>query len=71
MKRLKNTVLSLTAMTLMGSIVAHADEQAIKQSFSKSMPTLKIDSIKPAEVKGLYEVTVGSNILYVSEDGKY
>lgn len=71
MKRLKNTVISLAAMTIIGSSVVHADEVAIRQSFSKSMPTLKIDSLKPAEAKGLYEVAVGSNILYVSDDGKY
>lgn len=48
-----------------------ADEDAIRQSLSKSMPTIKIDSIKPSVVKGLFEVRVGANILYVSEDGKY
>jgi thiol:disulfide interchange protein DsbC len=38
---------------------------------SKSMPSLKIDAITLSEVKGLYEVTTGVSILYVSEDGKY
>ncbi len=50
---------------------ANADEVAVRQSLANSMPTMKIDSIKPSEVKGLYEVKVGSNIFYVSEDGKY
>lgn len=50
---------------------ANADESAIKQSMLTSMPTMKIDSIKPSEVKGLYEVIVGANIFYASEDGKY
>ena len=50
---------------------ANADEIAIRQSLPKSMPAMKIDSVKPSEVKGLYEVIVGSNIFYVSEDGKY
>lgn len=48
-----------------------ADEAAIKAALSKSMPTAKIESIKPSEVKGLYEVTLGASIYYVSEDGKY
>ena len=38
---------------------------------AKSMPSVKIDSVKPSEIKGLYEVIVGANIFYVSEDGKY
>ena len=35
------------------------------------MPSVKVDSVKPAVVKGLFEVVVGANIYYVSEDGKY
>lgn len=50
---------------------AHADENAIKQAFAKSMPDVRIDSIKPSEVNGLYEVMVGSSLLYVTDDGKY
>jgi thiol:disulfide interchange protein DsbC len=49
----------------------HADESAIKQALGKSMPTAKIESVKPSEVKGLYEVILGSSIYYASEDGKY
>jgi thiol:disulfide interchange protein DsbC len=51
--------------------VANADEAAIKQALGKSMPTAKIESIKPSEIKGVYEVVLGSSIYYVSEDGKY
>lgn len=51
--------------------VAHADENAVRQAFAKSMPDVKIESVKPSEVDGLYEVTVGSTILYASENGKY
>jgi thiol:disulfide interchange protein DsbC len=50
---------------------AQADEAAIKAALGKSMPTAQIESIKPSEVKGIFEVTMGSNIYYVSDDGKY
>lgn len=50
---------------------AHADEAAIRKALNGFMPKEKIDEIKPAEVKGLYEVRVGANIFYVSDDGKY
>ena len=59
----------LSAMCMMSTAIA--DEAAVRQALTKSMPTLKIDSIKPSEVKGLYEVMVGLNIYYVSENGKY
>ncbi len=48
-----------------------ADEAAVRQALGLSMPTLKPDAVKPSEIKGLYEVSVGANIVYVSEDGKY
>ena len=49
----------------------HADEAAIKKAIAKAMPEAKIESIKPSEIKGLYEVVVGANIFYVSDSGKY
>ncbi|MFZ2169773.1 MAG: DsbC family protein [Methylococcaceae bacterium] len=51
--------------------IVHADESAIRQAMAKSMPSVKIDSVKPSVINGLYEVIVGANIFYVSEDGKY
>jgi thiol:disulfide interchange protein DsbC len=67
----KNTRIAAIALLGLALPTANADEAAIRLSMTKSMPTMKIDSIKPSEVKGLYEVSVGSNIFYVSEDGKY
>lgn len=66
-------VIKAVALLLSGLIfsTANADENTIRQVFAKSMPSMKIDSVKPSEVKGLYEVTVGANIFYVSDDGKY
>ncbi len=63
-----SAALSLFGLTLP---TANADEAVIRQAMTKSMPSVKIDSVKPSEVKGLYEVMVGTNIFYVSEDGKY
>jgi thiol:disulfide interchange protein DsbC len=69
MKRvIKIAALSLFCLTLS---VAHADENLIRQALTKSMPSVKVGSIKPSEISGLYEVTVGGNIVYASGDGKY
>ena len=67
-KVIKIATLSLLGLTLSS---ANADEAAIRESMTKSMPAVKIDSVKPSEIKGLYEVIVGANIFYVSENGKY
>ena len=69
--RLIKTALSFFALTIMGASISHANEDAVRSALNKSMPSLKIDSVKSSEAKGLYEVTAGANILYVSEDGKY
>ncbi len=48
-----------------------ADEAEIRKALNLSMPSLKLGSVKPSEIDGLYEVAVGSSIIYVSNDGKY
>ncbi len=35
------------------------------------MPGVQIDSVKASPVPGLYEVMMGTNLLYVSDDGNY
>lgn len=50
---------------------AHADEAAVRKALAAIMPAAKLESVKPSEIKSLYEVTVGSTIFYVSDDGKY
>jgi thiol:disulfide interchange protein DsbC len=50
---------------------AHADEDSIKKALATAMPSAKIESIKPSEIKGIEEVIIEGNIFYVSEDGKY
>ncbi|MGZ8190294.1 MAG: DsbC family protein [Methylococcaceae bacterium] len=67
-KMIKFAALSLLALTLP---TVNADENAIRQALTKSMPTMKIDSVKPSEINGIFEVMVGANIFYVSDNGKY
>jgi len=70
-QRLINTALSFFVLTIMATSISHANEDAVRKALNKSIPTLKINSIKPSKAKGLYEVVAGANILYVSEDGQY
>lgn len=69
---LKKTGIAVLALLLINaSPIVFANEEDIRIKLALSMPELKIDSIQPSEIKGLYEVTVGANIFYVSDDGKY
>jgi thiol:disulfide interchange protein DsbC len=69
---MKNIV-KIAALSVLGLTLstADADENAIRQSIARIMPAVKIESIKPSEVKGLSEILVGSTIFYVSDNGKY
>jgi len=69
---MKKPAIILIASALSLSIGAvNADENAVRQAIIKSIPSVKIDSIKPSEINGVYEVIVGANIFYVSDNGKY
>jgi len=72
MKQIKKTLLSLLALVLVSAVqCAQADDDAIRKALAHLIPSLKIDSIESTQIEGLYEVTMGTNILYVSSDGKY
>jgi thiol:disulfide interchange protein DsbC len=59
------------SVMLLSATMGQADEETVKNALNKAMPTWKIETIKPAEVAGLYEVSLGGNIFYVSDNGKY
>lgn len=68
---MNKTRISAALASLLILTAARADENTVRQALIKAMPNMKIDSVKPSEISGLYEVTVGANIYYVSNDGKY
>lgn len=58
----------------MTSYAVNADTDAVnklKQSLAKSMPHVNPDKISESPVKGLYEVMVGSQVVYLSADARY
>lgn len=69
MKKLLKTTALLLCVIQASDVIA--DEAAIRKALSVFMPSGEVDSIKPSEIKGLYEVAAGATIFYASEDGKY
>ena len=59
-KCFKGFVQLAVALTFISS--AYADKAAVTKAMAKSMPSMKVDSIKPAAVKGLFEVVAGTTI---------
>ena len=51
---------------------AFADEAAIRKNISERLPDFpKIDEVSKAAIPGLYELRVGTDILYTDEQGNY
>ena len=66
---MKKLLLSATFALL--AVNAQADEKTIREQLTKSMPTMQLDTVKPSPIKGVFEVTIGGSMVYVSDDGKY
>jgi thiol:disulfide interchange protein DsbC len=51
---------------------AWADEASIRKNLAERMPNLpKLDEVQKSPIAGVYEVRIGSDILYTDEDGNY
>jgi len=53
------------------TLQAGTDQDRIRAALARLIPDAEPDSIQPAPVDGLYEVTYGPQIYYVSADGRY
>ena len=62
-------ILILLALFAIGCQAAETD--VIKQSLVKRLPNTQIDAIEETQIPGLYEVTIGPRIYYVSKDGRF
>ena len=69
MPTLRSTIAAALLLTS-GSLLA-APEDTIRSSLTKAVPDIKIDSISRSPIDGLYEVMVGSQIMYVTGDGRH
>lgn len=47
------------------------DPDAVAQRLQEAMPKTRFDSIKPAPIPGLYELVVGSSVVYSDASGRY
>jgi thiol:disulfide interchange protein DsbC len=64
--------LALIGTLAMAALPALADEAAIRKTLADRMPNLpKIDEISKTAIPGLYELRLGTDILYSDETGSY
>lgn len=46
-------------------------DSLLRKSINDVFPDVEISRIKPAPIPGLYEVMLGTDVIYLSEDGRY
>jgi thiol:disulfide interchange protein DsbC len=60
------------AAALLAATGAFADEAAIRKNFAERLPDLpKIDEVAKTPIPGLYEVRIGTEVLYADENGNH
>lgn len=69
--RLFLILLMLTGSTVIQAAEATPAEQTIREELSVLAPDLDITRIRPAPIDGLYEVVIGTNVIYTTADGRY
>ena len=52
-------------------VMADSNADRIKTQFETIYPAMKIQSVLPTPIPGLYEVFTNGNILYIDKSGKY
>jgi len=53
------------------SLYADSDVQQLKNILAKRLPNVEVDKISKSPLDGLYEVIAGSQIVYMTKDGRY
>ena len=75
MKHLMRLILPMMAGLAIAIPAAAAEPDSVEQTIRKALQPIlaggKIDQIRPSEIAGLYEVVVGANLYYATEDGRY
>jgi len=63
---------ALAAAALLAGAPAQADEAAIRKNLAERLPSFpKIDEVSKTPIPGLYEVRLGTEILYTDENGNH
>lgn len=72
MKRFTQAMLFLLSLIALPILAAEADDlKALKAALVKQIPQAKNAVIKPTPVAGLYEVSDGGQIMYMTKDTRY
>lgn len=65
-------VLEIIVLGLLAVAASHADDrQAVEQAIRKILPNTQAPQIKSSPIPGVSEVAIGTQVFYVTDDGRY
>ncbi len=71
MSNISRILCGLGALSLVAGSALAGDAAQIRTALGKVIPDVKIDSVTPSPIDGLYEVMTGTQLMYVTGDGRY
>jgi thiol:disulfide interchange protein DsbC len=71
MRNIRAFVLAAASLALVSGDALASPEQTVRNAVEKAVPGVAISNIQPAPIDGLYEVMVGTQLMYVTSDGRY
>jgi thiol:disulfide interchange protein DsbC len=66
-----NKIFATAALFALLPLSVQADDQVVRDAIQKLVPNATIDTIAESAVPGFYEVGLGGQVVYVSNDGRY
>ena len=64
-------ILIAAVLSAAGTYADPDRDSLLRRSINDVFPGVEISRIKPAPIPGLYEVMLGTDVIYLSEDGRY
>lgn len=66
---MKFNVLALSALLFSNSLLADdALNEELAAAVSRFLPDVEIDNIQPAPIKGLYQIIIGPEVIYMTRE---
>lgn len=62
---------AILVLSLFGVSVVNAGNDELRKKIEKSLPDVKVTSLKAVDDTGFYEAVINGQILYFSKDGRY
>lgn len=68
---MKKVLLALPLVAWLSAAAAQDAPALSKEALAEKLNGVSVDDIKPSPLDGVYEVSIGSNVAYVTTDGRY